>query len=103
MAFFKDRNFSRKLKQLVNVLQFSSKNCDNYLILQFSNSMIKNDLVHIYIEAPCAFFIKGNWTFKQKTIVKGFPGGAVVENLPANAGNTGSSPGLGRSHMPRSN
>ena len=33
----------------------------------------------------------------------GFPGGAVVENLPANAGNTGSSPGLGRSHMPRSN
>ena len=34
---------------------------------------------------------------------KDFPGGAVVENLPANAGDTGSSPGLGRSHMPRSN
>ena len=33
----------------------------------------------------------------------GFPGGAVVENLPANAGDVGSSPGLGRSHMPRSN
>ena len=33
----------------------------------------------------------------------GFPGGAVVENLPANAGDTGLSPGLGRSHMPRSN
>ena len=33
----------------------------------------------------------------------GLPGGAVVENLPANAGDTGSSPGLGRSHMPRSN
>ena len=33
---------------------------------------------------------------------KGFPGGAVVENLPADAGDTGSSPGLGRSHMPRS-
>ena len=32
----------------------------------------------------------------------GFPGGAVVENLPAGAGDTGSSPGLGRSHMPRS-
>ena len=27
----------------------------------------------------------------------------MVENLPANAGHTGSSPGLGRSHMPRSN
>ena len=33
----------------------------------------------------------------------GFPGGAVVENLPANAGDAGSGPGLGRSHMPRSN
>ena len=32
----------------------------------------------------------------------GFPGGAVVENLPANAGDTGSGPGLGGSHMPRS-
>ena len=34
---------------------------------------------------------------------KGFPGGAVVENLPANARDTGSSPGLGGSHMLRSN
>ena len=32
----------------------------------------------------------------------GFPGGAVVGNLPANAGDAGSGPGLGRSHMPRS-
>ena len=38
-----------------------------------------------------------------KNFGKGFPGGAVVENLPANAGDTGSSPGLGRSHMPWSN
>ena len=38
-----------------------------------------------------------------KKHTEGFPGGAVVENLPANAGDTGSSPGLGRSHMPRSN
>ena len=36
-------------------------------------------------------------------IVWGFPGGAVVESLPANAGDMGSSPGLGGSHMPRSN
>ena len=32
-----------------------------------------------------------------------FPGSAVVKNPPANAGDTGSSPGLGRSHVPRSN
>ena len=36
-----------------------------------------------------------------KTLL-GFPGGAVVESLPANAGDTGLSPGPGRSHMPQS-
>ena len=45
-----------------------------------------------------------NLSPKELTLFKreyeGFPGGAVVENLPANAGHTGSSPGLGRSHMP---
>ena len=32
-----------------------------------------------------------------------FPGGAVVKNPPANAGDTGSSPGPGRSYMPQRN
>ena len=31
------------------------------------------------------------------------PGGVVDNNLPVNAGDTGSIPGPGRSHMPRSN
>ena len=35
--------------------------------------------------------------------IRGFPGGAVVGSPPANAGDVGSSPGLGGSHMPRSN
>ena len=30
----------------------------------------------------------------------GFPGGPVVKNLPANAGDMGSIPALGRFHMP---
>ena len=38
-----------------------------------------------------------------KTGAQGFPGGAVVKNPPANAGDTGSSPGPERSHMLRSN
>ena len=33
----------------------------------------------------------------------GFPGGSMVKNLPANAGDTGSILSLGRSHMPHSN
>ena len=44
--------------------------------------------------------------FKKKLYIKkrlGFPGGAVVKNPPASAGDTGSSPGPGRSHMPQSN
>ena len=32
-----------------------------------------------------------------------FLGGPVVKNLPANAGDTGLIPGLGRSHKPWSN
>ena len=32
-----------------------------------------------------------------------FPGGTMVKNLPANAGDMGSSPGPGRSHMLWSN
>ena len=35
--------------------------------------------------------------------ILGFPGVAVVKNPPANAEDTGSSPGPGRSHVPQSN
>ena len=41
-------------------------------------------------------------TFKSR-MTRDFPSGAVVGSVPANAGNTGSMPGLGRSYMPRSN
>ena len=35
--------------------------------------------------------------------VQDFPGGTVVENPPASAGDVGLIPGLGRSHMPQGN
>ena len=44
---------------------------------------------------------KKKWNIKKN--IQGFPGGTVVKNPPANAGDTGSSPGLGRSHMLQSN
>ena len=53
----------------------------------------------IPIKLPMAFFTE----LEQKISHWGFPGGPVVENLPANAGDTGSSPGLGRSHRPWNN
>ena len=40
---------------------------------------------------------------KKKNKIKDFPGHPVVENLPANAGDKGSIPYPGRSHMPQIN
>ena len=40
--------------------------------------------------------------FISKLNTRGFPGSTVVKNPPANPGDMGSSPGPGRSHMPRS-
>ena len=39
----------------------------------------------------------------QTSACQGFPGGAVVKIPPANAGDTGSSPGPERSHVSQSN
>ena len=47
-------------------------------------------------------FYDNDLYFLDKIALWDFPGGAVVKNLPANAGDTGSGPGPGRSHMPRS-
>ena len=44
-----------------------------------------------------------NYKFFIRIIREDFPGDAVVKNPPASAGDTGSIPGLGRSHVPRSN
>ena len=58
-------------------------------------------------KAGVSILISEKIDFKIKTVTRekegDFPGGAVVKNLPANAGDTGSSPGLGRSHMLQSN
>ena len=43
------------------------------------------------------------WRFIKRFQKGGFPGGAVVKNLPANARHTGLSPAPGGSHMPQSN
>ena len=40
-------------------------------------------------------------TQHQKNKPPDFPGGSVDKNLPASAGDTRSTPGLGRSYMPK--
>ena len=52
------------------------------------------------LNAPTKRHSLAEWIKKTRP---GFPGGTVVDNLPANAGDMGSSPGLGRSHMAWSN
>ena len=71
-------------------------------VIQYLNSLKKKNHMITSVDVEKAYD-KIQHPFMIKTLSKGFPGGAVVENLPANAGDTGSSPGLGRSHMPRSN
>ena len=44
----------------------------------------------------------GNFLYLKKSF-RGFPGGAVIENPPANAGDMGLIPGPGRSHTLQSN
>ena len=83
-------NSSRRLEEGENQDQLVVRNWWEYFVLMKG---IKN--------TPAAW---DHWliTVARRQHNPGFPGGSVVENLPANAGDTGSSPGLGRSHMPRS-
>ena len=41
--------------------------------------------------------------YLQTFYIKSFPGGPVVKNIPANAGDIGLIPGLGRFHIPWGN
>ena len=48
---------------------------------------------------PCSL----GWPPERQMRLMDLPGGPVVKNPPANAGEMGSVPGLGRSHIPRGN
>ena len=72
---------------------------------QYVHSTIINQQIIVIVKV----FIYFSWFYKMglwcwfEMFGLGFPGGAVIKNLPANAGDRGLSPDLGRSHMPRSN
>ena len=82
-------------------------NAGNVLLLDLSAGYVSVftlwKFIKIYVYYLCTYLYVLYFKILIKKKLQGFPGGAVVENPPANAGDTGSSPGLGRSHMPRSN
>ena len=53
----------------------------------------------LYMIPTMTFCNRQNYGDSKKISGWDFPGGAVVKNPPASAGDTGLSPGLGRSHM----
>ena len=55
------------------------------------------------LKIPCAATKTQHSQINKYLKNRDFPGGPVVENLPANAGDMDSIPSLGRAHMPRSN
>ena len=85
-----------------------SGGCATQLTLMHYNERIRRLKVHWkpnLLPSWTQFHSRFYLTFADfdTRLCPGFPGGAVVGSLPASAGDTGSSPGLGGSHMPRSN
>ena len=60
-------------------------------------------MFHILDFSDCVSCLDSDETHLARVLHRDFPGGAVVKNPPANAGNMGSIPGPGRSHMLWSN
>ena len=65
-----------------------------FILITNKNSLIDNPLKDSHSCQP--------WSYEE-IIFRNFPGGPVVNNPPANARDTGSIPGPGRSHMLQSN
>ena len=68
-------------------------------------SVIKNPsffyhMLVFQVSEDCYLDLTSSNVLYLKLSTRSFPGGAVVEGLPADAGDTGSSPGLGGSRMP---
>ena len=76
--------------EIVGTLGYFPFNSNGYLSLYMD---CKGSIQDTYLGAS----LVAQWL---RIRLPNFPGGAAVKNLPANAGDTGSSPGPGRFHMP---
>ena len=84
-----------------NTCQWHTSEKVNILKYHYFDS-VSNRLSSTQLEqGVCLLIIESDNVLKS--FRKGFPGGSMVKNLPANAGDTGSVLDLERSHMPLSN
>ena len=79
---------------------FASLHFLNYFHFCFHHYRLALLSITSYITDCCfytCFWTSWDWNKDTLLLCCGFPGGSVVENTPANAGDAGSIPGLGRS------
>ena len=89
-------------------IEIISSTFSNHNIMRLEISYKKKTAKNTNIWRVNNMLLNNQWLTKEikenfKNTWRDFPGGAVIKNPPANAGDMGSSPGLGRSHMPQSN
>ena len=70
-----------------------------YFVITYMGKESEKEYICVLMNMLCNKVLEEN----ENCVFWDFPGGTVVKNPPANAGDTGSIPGPGRSHMPRSN
>ena len=78
------------------------------MFLDWQNQHCENDYTtHTYLKMQCKPYQTTNGIFHRtrtkNSIILGLPWCTVVKSPPANAGDTGSNPDLGRSNMWQSN
>ena len=91
--------FPSSLSSLGAKLSFTKKTTCDFCLKQDPSKLMLPPLMEPLLELEPMIL---NVTVFKK-LSGDFPGSAVVKNPPANAGDMGSSPGPGISHMPRSN